>query len=107
MLVGAATVVILTGTLVTGSGPHSGHNEDDVTQIRRLPIAVHDAATAPARHEPGGGRCEGRGDQAFGVCTSLMLANSRMPQGPSSRPTPERFTPPKGRSGAVSAWPLT
>ena len=44
VLVGAATVVVLTGTLVTGSGPHSGHNEEDVNQIRRLPIAVHDAA---------------------------------------------------------------
>lgn len=40
----AAAVVLLTGTLVTGSGPHSGHNEDDPEQIRRLPIAVHDAA---------------------------------------------------------------
>ena len=40
----AATVVLLTGTLVTGSGPHSGHNEEDPEAIRRLPIAVHDAA---------------------------------------------------------------
>lgn len=40
----AATVVLLTGTLVTGSGPHSGHNEDDPQAVRRLPIAVHDAA---------------------------------------------------------------
>ena len=39
-----ATAVLATGTLVTGSGPHSGHNEEDVTAIRRLPIAVHDAA---------------------------------------------------------------
>lgn len=43
-LTAMATVVLLTGTLVTGSGPHSGHNEEDVTEIRRLPIAVHDAA---------------------------------------------------------------
>lgn len=39
-----ASAVVLTGTLVTGSGPHSGHNEKDVTEIRRLPLAVHDAA---------------------------------------------------------------
>ncbi|MEZ5179464.1 MAG: COX15/CtaA family protein [Acidimicrobiales bacterium] len=54
-LVGLATVVILTGTLVTGSGPHSGHNEAEAgasraarieaaRDVRRLPIAVHDAA---------------------------------------------------------------
>lgn len=54
-LVGLATVVILTGTLVTGSGPHSGHNEAEAgaseaakleaaLEVRRLPIAVHDAA---------------------------------------------------------------
>ena len=42
-LVGAAVLVILTGTLVTGSGPHSGHSAD-ATEIRRLPIAVHTAA---------------------------------------------------------------
>lgn len=44
VLVGVATVVLLTGTLVTGSGPHSGHNDDDVTAIQRLPIEVADAA---------------------------------------------------------------
>lgn len=44
IVTGATAVVLLTGTLVTGSGPHSGHNEGDVTVIRRLPIAVHDAA---------------------------------------------------------------
>lgn len=43
-LVGLAAAVILTGTLVTGSGPHSGHNEDDVQAIRRIPMTVHDAA---------------------------------------------------------------
>jgi cytochrome c oxidase assembly protein subunit 15 len=54
-LVGLAVVVILTGTLVTGSGPHSGHAEADAQatraeqldaarDVRRLPIAVHDAA---------------------------------------------------------------
>lgn len=43
-LAAAATVVLAAGTLVTGSGPHSGHNENDVTIIRRLPIAVNDAA---------------------------------------------------------------
>ncbi len=43
-LVGLAAVVILTGTLVTGSGPHSGHNATDITAIRRLPIHPDDAA---------------------------------------------------------------
>ena len=54
-LVGLAVVVIATGTLVTGSGPHSGHNEAEAgasaaeriqaaREVRRLPIAVHDAA---------------------------------------------------------------
>lgn len=41
-LVGLAGVVLVTGTLVTGSGPHSGENEG--TPIERLPLAVHDAA---------------------------------------------------------------
>lgn len=43
-LVALAAAVLLTGTGVTGSGPHSGHNPNDVTRIRRLPIHVHDAA---------------------------------------------------------------
>lgn len=43
-LVALAAVVILTGTLVTGAGPHSGHNADDVQAIRRLPLTAHDAA---------------------------------------------------------------
>jgi cytochrome c oxidase assembly protein subunit 15 len=54
-LVGMCIVVLLTGTLVTGSGPHSGHNEAEegaskaeqlaaAKDVRRLPIAVHDAA---------------------------------------------------------------
>lgn len=54
-LVGLCIIVLLTGTLVTGSGPHSGHNEAEAgataaerleaaRSVRRLPIAVHDAA---------------------------------------------------------------
>lgn len=54
-LVGLAVVVILTGTLVTGSGPHSGRagapagasraeQLEAARDVRRLPIAVHDAA---------------------------------------------------------------
>lgn len=54
-LVALATVVLLTGTLVTGSGPHSGKTRapEDATraqeisaakEVKRLPIAVHDAA---------------------------------------------------------------
>lgn len=55
VLVGLAVVVIGTGTLVTGSGPHSGRSEAEAgasvaeqvaaaSEVRRLPIAVHDAA---------------------------------------------------------------
>lgn len=44
VLVALGAVVVLTGTLVTGSGPHSGHNPADVTRIRRLPLHPHDAA---------------------------------------------------------------
>lgn len=54
-LVGLAVLVIATGTLVTGSGPHSGHQEAEAGataaeklaaagEVRRLPLAVHDAA---------------------------------------------------------------
>jgi cytochrome c oxidase assembly protein subunit 15 len=54
-LVGLAAIVLLTGTLVTGSGPHSGHNEpepgstaaeaiDAVREVKRLPLDVSDAA---------------------------------------------------------------
>lgn len=55
LLVGAGAVVLATGTLVTGSGPHSGQKEAPAgataaerlataREIRRLPLAVHDAA---------------------------------------------------------------
>ena len=54
-LVGLAALVIVTGTLVTGSGPHSGHKElgpgatdaerlKAAQDIKRLPLAVHEAA---------------------------------------------------------------
>jgi cytochrome c oxidase assembly protein subunit 15 len=36
VLVGAATVVVLSGTIVTGSGPHGGDEE-----VERLPFLVH------------------------------------------------------------------
>lgn len=50
-----ASVVVLTGTLVTGSGPHSGKTDAPegatraeelaaAREVKRLPIAVHDAA---------------------------------------------------------------
>jgi cytochrome c oxidase assembly protein subunit 15 len=55
-LVALAVAVILSGTLVTGSGPHSGHSTTKVASTaqavrapdapKRLPIAVHDAARA-------------------------------------------------------------
>ena len=55
VLVGVALLVLLTGTLVTGSGPHSGHNEAEAgataaerarvaAEVRRLPLTVHRAA---------------------------------------------------------------
>ena len=40
--VALAALAIVSGTVVTGAGPHSGENEGDF--IERLPIAVHDAA---------------------------------------------------------------
>jgi cytochrome c oxidase assembly protein subunit 15 len=54
-VVGLSVVVLLTGTLVTGSGPHSGHQEAEpgaglearleaAREVQRLPLAVHDAA---------------------------------------------------------------
>ena len=54
-LVALATVVLLTGTLVTGSGPHSGHNEADpgasasealdaAREVQRLPLDISTAA---------------------------------------------------------------
>lgn len=42
-LVGLAALVIVTGTLVTGAGPHSGENAD-VEKIKRLPMTPHVAA---------------------------------------------------------------
>ncbi|WP_421117848.1 heme A synthase [Aquihabitans daechungensis] len=55
VLVGLAVAVLLSGTLVTGSGPHSGKTDapENATraqeiaaarEVKRLPIAVHDAA---------------------------------------------------------------
>ncbi len=41
-LAGLAAVVILTGTITTGAGPHSGQNAG--TFVRRLPLSPHDAA---------------------------------------------------------------
>ena len=54
-LVGLAALVIMTGTIVTGAGPHSGHKElgphatdgerlKAAQEIRRIPFAVHEAA---------------------------------------------------------------
>ena len=41
LLVGLATVVLATGTLVTGAGPHAGSSDEP---IARLPIVVREAA---------------------------------------------------------------
>ncbi len=41
-LVGLAAVVILTGTVTSGSGPHSGQNGGNF--VHRLPVSPHDAA---------------------------------------------------------------
>jgi cytochrome c oxidase assembly protein subunit 15 len=42
-MVGLAACVIVTGTIVTGAGPHSGTNRADL-RVRRLPVSAHDAA---------------------------------------------------------------
>lgn len=44
---------------------------------------------------------------ALDVRRSRVLTNSLIPQRPSSRPKPERFTPPKGRPGRVVPCSLT
>src|ERR1700739_3693803 len=36
------------------------------------------------------------------IQTVLVFVNSRMPYGPSSRPWPEAFTPPKGTRGSLA-----
>ena len=46
-LVGLAMVVLATGTLVTGSGPHAGSRDDP---IERLPLVVSEAARVVAIH---------------------------------------------------------
>ncbi len=68
-LVALAAVVIGTGTLVTGSGPHSGHNGTDVNAIRRLPIHSHDAA-----------RIHGLAMMAFLAATIWVLVQLRRHQ---------------------------
>lgn len=65
-----ATLVLLTGTLVTGSGPHSGQNRGD-DPVRRLPIAVHDAA-----------RVHGITVMAFLAVTLWVLVQARRHHGP-------------------------
>jgi cytochrome c oxidase assembly protein subunit 15 len=42
LLVLAATVVVTTGTVVTGAGPHSGGGEND--RVERLDLSIPDAA---------------------------------------------------------------
>ena len=50
----------------------------------------------------GTGRAQpARAPAGSGVRMSFLLANSLIPYCASSRPTPERFTPPNGRSGAL------
>jgi cytochrome c oxidase assembly protein subunit 15 len=93
-LVGLAMVVMLTGTLVTGSGPHSGHNEADpgasaaeqaeaAREVKRLPIAVHDAA-----------RIHGATMIVFLIATIWVLVQIRRHQ-------------PTGKLAATATWLLT
>lgn len=93
-LVGLAMVVMLTGTLVTGSGPHSGHNEADpgasaaeqaaaAREVKRLPIAVHDAA-----------RIHGTTMIVFLIATIWVLVQIRRHQ-------------PTGKLAATATWLLT
>lgn len=82
VLLGLGLVVLLTGTLVTGSGPHSGHSEagPDATlaqqlkaaeEVRRLPIDVGDAA-----------RVHGLSMVAFLAVTIWVLVQVRRHQPP-------------------------
>jgi cytochrome c oxidase assembly protein subunit 15 len=94
VLVGLSMLVMLTGTLVTGSGPHSGHNEADpgasaaqqaeaAREVQRLPIAVHDAA-----------RVHGATMIVFLVATIWVLVQIRRHQ-------------PEGKLAASATWLLT
>jgi hypothetical protein len=61
----------------------------------------HDRATGEQKFA---GRPRGRAGY-FGklrIQTVLVFVNSRMPYGPSSRPWPEAFTPPKGTRGSLA-----
>lgn len=93
-LVALAVAVMLTGTLVTGSGPHSGHKEAEpgasraeqleaAKEVRRLPIAVHDAA-----------RIHGLMMIVFLVATIWVLVQIRRHQ-------------PDGKLAASATWLLT
>lgn len=93
-LVGLCIVVLLTGTLVTGSGPHSGHNEAELgasareeleaaKEVRRLPIQVHDAA-----------RIHGIAMIVFLAATIWVLVQIRRHQ-------------PDGRLASTASWLLT
>jgi cytochrome c oxidase assembly protein subunit 15 len=42
LLVGLAAITLLTGTVATGAGPHSGQNKGQF--VPRLPVSIHDAA---------------------------------------------------------------
>lgn len=59
----------------------------------------------PPRWTPALDTCERcrrrRTGPIYSVLTSFLFANSSSPNLPSSRPIPEFFTPPKGRSGAL------
>lgn len=77
-----------------GDGPSLSSGRNDPTHARDGPDRA--VATRP------GAECGHRG-----MRTSFLLANSSMPYRASSRPTPERLTGPKGRSGALLLTPLT
>lgn len=77
-----ASIVVVTGTLVTGSGPHSGKTDAPANatraeqiaaakEVRRLPIAVHDAA-----------RIHGISVMIFLAASVWVLVQLRRHQGP-------------------------
>lgn len=44
VLVGLTALALIAGTVVTGTGPHSGHAADDPTRVRRFDLAITTAA---------------------------------------------------------------
>jgi hypothetical protein len=77
-----------------------------LTGHARLPLSLRGphSETASPSQRTGRFRCAGRGQP---IRMSLELTNSSAPALPSSRPVPDRLTPPKGSSGASALTTLT